>query len=341
MWSLWNITEPLTLNRYNYCVSSPLNYVDKSGHWVYEEELAQVYEGYYSMSAGEKRVKGTPSARQMVTFLSALHELNRPNATVDFVLHFDYVGGGAYVSHVEKLAEQRNENYACEIIKQWVTLEMLENSNNGVNSDHINGWYFKEIISYDLATSLPEYGDKNGERVTQDDVDEINLILDKYGINTPNRIAHFLAQCEIESEHGLLPVERYKGDDIFAYFQKYEGEDNSFGNLAYGDGAKYRGGGAIQMTGRNAYAAFSVYMDDPRILEEGALYVAQNYYWESAAYYWSIYKPNTANDDRFNLNLKCDEGASVMKITGIIKGSSDNYEKRRTAYEYYIDILEE
>ena len=32
MWSLWNITEPLTLNRYNYCVSSPLNYVDKSGH---------------------------------------------------------------------------------------------------------------------------------------------------------------------------------------------------------------------------------------------------------------------------------------------------------------------
>ena len=32
MWVLWSITEPLTLNRYNYCVSSPLNYVDPSGH---------------------------------------------------------------------------------------------------------------------------------------------------------------------------------------------------------------------------------------------------------------------------------------------------------------------
>jgi len=30
---LGDITEPLTLNRYNYCVSSPLNYVDPSGHF--------------------------------------------------------------------------------------------------------------------------------------------------------------------------------------------------------------------------------------------------------------------------------------------------------------------
>ncbi len=31
---LWNITEPLALNRYNYCVSSPLNYVDPGGHGI-------------------------------------------------------------------------------------------------------------------------------------------------------------------------------------------------------------------------------------------------------------------------------------------------------------------
>ena len=46
------------------------------------------------------------------------------------------------------------------------------------------------MVSYDLTTSMPEYAD--GTRgITQEDVDELNRILWKYEINTPNRIAHF------------------------------------------------------------------------------------------------------------------------------------------------------
>jgi len=57
------------------------------------------------------------------------------------------------------------------------------------------------MVSYDLTTSMPEYAD--GTRgITQEDVDELNRILWKYEINTPNRIAHFLAQCAVESQRG-------------------------------------------------------------------------------------------------------------------------------------------
>lgn len=38
-------------------------------------------------------------------------------------------------------------------------------------------------------------------------MDEINRILYKYVINTPDRAAHFLAQCTAESKLGNGPVE--------------------------------------------------------------------------------------------------------------------------------------
>ena len=65
------------------------------------------------------------------------------------------------------------------------------------------------MVSYDLTTSMPEYAD--GTRgITQEDVDELNRILWKYEINTPNRIAHFLAQCAVESQRGYGRVENMK-----------------------------------------------------------------------------------------------------------------------------------
>ena len=68
------------------------------------------------------------------------------------------------------------------------------------------------MVSYDLTTSMPEYAD--GTRgITQEDVDELNRILWKYEINTPNRIAHFLAQCAVESQRGYGRVEQYNPPD--------------------------------------------------------------------------------------------------------------------------------
>ncbi|MDL2301955.1 hypothetical protein LJC58_06335 [Lachnospiraceae bacterium OttesenSCG-928-D06] len=39
---LEDITEPPTLNRYVYCVASPLNYWDPSGHWIRLSEIKEI-----------------------------------------------------------------------------------------------------------------------------------------------------------------------------------------------------------------------------------------------------------------------------------------------------------
>lgn len=225
-------------------------------------------------------------------------------------------------------------------VKEYVTLEMLKNIENVAELKELLGaWQFKEIIDYNIETSLPEYRDANkGREISQADVDELNRVLNIYGINTPNRIAHFLAQGHVESQGGLLPVEQYSGDNIFEYFREYETvRAEELGNTQEGDGAKYRGAGVIQMTGRAAYEAFGSYKNDPKIAEDGALYVAQNYFWEAGAYFWSVYKPNTAkNSDIFDLNKKCDEYASVEDITGIVNGDrGDKIKERKKAYVYY------
>lgn len=57
-----------------------------------------------------------------------------------------------------------------------------------------------------FESQIPVY--KTIWEFTQEDVDEIDRVLYKYEINTPNRAAHFLAQCTAESKWGCLPVER-------------------------------------------------------------------------------------------------------------------------------------
>ena len=98
----------------------------------------------------------------------------------------------------------------------------------------------------------------------------MNRVLEKYEINTPERIACFLANCAVESGSGSKPLEQYKGN-IFEYFREYEQgyKAKQLGNTQEGDGAKYRGAGAIQVTGRDAYTRFSEYAGDPKILEDG------------------------------------------------------------------------
>lgn len=98
--------------------------------------------------------------------------------------------------------------------------------------------------------------------------------LDKGGINTPLRLAHFFAQ--IDHESGLEPVREnmnYSEERLLKVFKKYfnattakqyarkpEAIGNRVyanrmgnGNEASGDGFKYRGGGYLQHTGKNEY----------------------------------------------------------------------------------------
>jgi putative chitinase len=77
-----------------------------------------------------------------------------------------------------------------------------------------------------------------------------------YQVNTPSRIAHFLAQCAHESG-GFRYAQELGGA---AYFKRLY-EDNrrlaeKLGNTQPGDGARYHGRGIIQLTGRYNYRVF-------------------------------------------------------------------------------------
>jgi putative chitinase len=180
-------------------------------------------------------------------------------------------------------------------------------------------------------------------------------IFPKYEINTPNRIAGFVAQCAHESnnfnsleenlnysEASLLKVfGRYFGpapkrnaaeyaknpEKIANYVYMDEFRVSKMGNVKPGDGWLFRGRGLKQLTGRENYANFgkSVGMT----AEEAAVYVAtEKGAIESACWFWNTKK----------LNAVADAG-DIVKMTKIINGGDIGLADRKKRYEAAIAIL--
>ncbi len=151
----------------------------------------------------------------------------------------------------------------------------------------------------------------------------------KFQINTPLRLAHFLAQCGHESGGFKVTEEnlKYSADGLRKIFKKYfSGSDADGyarqpekiasrvyanrmgnGNEASKDGYKYRGRGYIQLTGKTNYTAFDKAVDDD-ILANPDL-VAKKYPLLSAAWFW----------DSNSLNTQSDKGATDAAVTTITK----------------------
>lgn len=145
----------------------------------------------------------------------------------------------------------------------------------------------------------------------------INGYAEVFHIDTPKRMAHFLAQ--IAHESGELRYTKELGNRN--YFHKYDvGKlKNMLGNLKDGDGYKYRGRGLIQITGRANYQAYqnSKYctgdiMEHPELLELplGAT--------KSAMWWWW----------KHDLNKLADSD-SFLAITKTINGGTNGLESRR------------
>lgn len=101
-------------------------------------------------------------------------------------------------------------------------------------------------------------------------------VLDQLGINTPLRMAHFMAQISEECGRGQEMIEnlRYSAQQMMKIFPKrfptlestapFVGNERAFGNKVYNgrmgnrvgtdDGFNFRGRGCLQLTGRDNYA---------------------------------------------------------------------------------------
>ena len=177
--------------------------------------------------------------------------------------------------------------------------------------------------------------------------------LPDYDINTPQRVAAFIAQCAHESGgfRALKENLNYKAVTLRKIFPKYFPDDataNYYASLpnkqeaianrvyggrmgngdeASGDGFRYCGRGLIQLTGKSNYQNFADSIetpveDIPEFLAtfEGAV--------QSACWFWE------AN----NLNQWADK-SDILTLTKRINGGTIGLEDRKKHYEHALHVL--
>jgi putative chitinase len=177
----------------------------------------------------------------------------------------------------------------------------------------------------------------------------LSVLLPDYEINTPNRIAAFIAQCAHESANFTALHENlnYRSETLSKVWpkkfpasvaQQYAHKPEAIANRAYasrmgngdeasGDGWRYCGRGLIQLTGKDNYTAFA---DSIGITPEEVSDYVQTFEGaaQSACWFW----------ESNNLNQYADSG-DIETMTKRINGGTLGLEDRKKHYEHAKHIL--
>lgn len=177
---------------------------------------------------------------------------------------------------------------------------------------------------------------------------ELQSVFDS-GINTPERLANFLGQCDEESGGFTKTVENlnYSTEALQSLFGKYfpRGDEATYarnpemianriyanrmgnGDEASGDGWLHRGRGYIQLTGTGNQNAFLATVN-----ETDLQVISDKYPLVSAAWFWN----------RHNLNSYANTGVgdgTVTSITKVINGDTIGLAGRIAAVNKYYAAL--
>jgi putative chitinase len=189
-------------------------------------------------------------------------------------------------------------------------------------------------------------------------INELDIIFDKYEINTILRISHFLAQCAHESGNFSVKQENlnYSAKRLQEVFGKYftthakallyERKPVKIASLVYGnrmgngdeqsiEGYKYRGRGYIQLTGKNNYLLFDKSLNETGlevdIIGDPDL-VATTYPLISAAWFFN----------KNNLNEIADLGGTkeiITRVTKKVNGGTHGLDSRISYFNKFYKKL--
>lgn len=178
---------------------------------------------------------------------------------------------------------------------------------------------------------------------------QLDEVIADFGINTPLRLAHFMAQCHWESGGFKVMEEnlKYSAKRLLEVFPKYFTADSAKkaefnpqmianivyanrmgnGNEASGDGYKYRGRGVIQLTGKDNYKGLDAFIKDADIVDNPDL-VSKQYAMLSAGYFW----------DKNKINAIADKN-DIVAVRKKVNGGTHGLENVRELFDKYYSLL--
>jgi hydroxyethylthiazole kinase len=207
-------------------------------------------------------------------------------------------------------------------------------------------------INYSNAIKIISEGQSSGNKIMPPKMwVALNKTRAKYKIDSVIRTAHFWGQI-VQETGGLQTVREYASGTA------YEGRAD-LGNTEPGDGARFRGRGVIQLTGRALYTKYQTYKKANFTTEPNHLLIQSNSHIaaDTSGYYWAAEKtrdritnpPGAPNpykwvlDGRININTRADEitftdlndsaaiRADVLNVTRQINRAALHLD-HRTAY---------